>query len=374
MSASGDFGEVRAWLASSAHAGPSLHDVLASWSDTAQLTREVLPYLRAQLRRLDVRVAPTDGVPCSAWFDVWLAEAYALDASGDVKGARAVYEDCLRIKPDCIPARVNHFRLRHRGVPFENVLAGHTWEAHGPYGDESWDVVREAVRVMDQVDADAFVQLLDSTWNDVEHQSTLYPSTLALAYFLMCMLDRRDALDATIREAALDWLSTVAGWVLAPFLIRDDEMRGDPEEMWSALDTLSGCMDLEFASLSRDEENVWWAERRCQSVWPRDASFGGYEEYERCDLPCFPDEVFVRASPTAPVPQHMIYDGLHGVLYQVIAAGLPLYRKVQQVRRGEADWLVCCGGHLAQRDRDEVLGRLGRPGVITMMANMTRQW
>lgn len=371
-----DFGELRAWLAAPSHTGTGLHELLVAWQDTEQLAREVLPYLSEQVRRLDVRVAPTNGVPYSAWFDVWLERAMQLDEQGDVSGALATYQDCLRIKPDCIPARVNHFRLAHRGVPFKQVLATHAWEAHGPYGDESWEALRDAVSVMDEVSADLFVRKLDALWDHVEHQGTLYPSTLALAYFLMCVLDRQGdaSLDVTSREAIFTWLSTIAGWVLRAFLIRSDGEQGVPGEMLAALDKLPGCMDLVIATISFNEERVWWEAHRRQSVWFRDESFEGYEEYERCELPCFPNEVFVRESLIASAPQNTIYDGLHGVLYQVIAAGLPMYRRIQRLYPGEADWLMLLGGHFAEVEREEVLKRLGRPRVLEMMASAQLRW
>lgn len=370
-----DFGELRAWLAGQSHAGMPLHELLAAWPDTEQLAHEVLPYLSEQVRRLDVRVAPTDGVPYSAWFDVWLERAMQLDERGDMPGALAAYQDCLRIKPDCIPAQVNHFRLRHHGVPFKHVLAAHSWEAHGPYGDESWEAVCDAVSVMDEVDADSFVRMLDALWHNVEHQSTLYPSTLALAYFLMCMLDRQgEELDARSREAIFTWLSTIAGWGLRACLNINDGEEWRGQKMCDALGTLPGCMDLVMATVSYDEERVWWEAHRRQSVWFRDESFEGYEEYERCELPFFPDEVFACDSLLASVPQNKIYDGLYGVLYQVIAAGLPVYRRIQRLYPGEADLLMWLGGHFAEADREEVVARLGKTRVMEMMASAHLKW
>lgn len=342
-----DYGELRAWLAMGEHDGESLHAMLSSWPDMEELTREVLPYLSDQLPRLDVRVEPYQGVPYSAWFDVLLEGAMRLDSCGDFEGAKRGYALCLRLKPDCVPACVNLFRITHRGAPVAGMLSTQRWEAHGPYGDESWENIQRALSVLQGQSDEGFMQALDDLWGDVEHQSTLYPSTIAVAFFLIFLLDSGELSRAQCR-ASCDWLTTVVAWIVEPLYESFYETPGDEVEKARWLGDLWSFLDMKFTpGQTYETEALWWVHHRQNGVWEHDETWQGYEDYECCKLPMFEHEAFLRHG------QNVIYDGIFGALYQVIASGIPVYARVQQVHEDVCNSLWMYLGHMAHDMRPD---------------------
>ena len=355
------WGDLRAWLGQDTLDGAKVHTLFERWPNKAELKEAVLPYCLDQLRRQGRGVEPRRSVPYSGWFDGLLQEAMALDEALAHGQAIRAYRDCLCLKPNCLPAALNMHRLRHRGHGFGQLLE-QGWEAFGPYGDESWMRLEKGLREMEGEDPEQVDTILENLTFDIEHQLTLYPSTLALAAFLIHGLDHERE-DRGHVAASMRRLAHMVLYTMVPPYTAQDLAEGTlwpVAKCWSFVDPY--IVSLGQGQRTTVDEAALWFEHRQYAVWHQ-ASWEGYNTWESCKIPCFAQAPFIQGK------RNLIYDNISASIFQVIASGLPVYRRLARETPGQrfTDQVLWHVGHFARQEQEVIRQRV-EPASLRMFS------
>ena len=395
------WGELRSWHAQEHLRGRHLGPLFERWSlaRPEEFTGVTLPYCLEQIRqRPEKSVHPYSPVPYSSWLDRLLEAAMTADRERRDEDAIRAYEAILCFKPDCVPAHLNLYRLRHRHTPIRELIAAHDWEAHGPYGSDSWHNVSHQLTMLDPRSRTSddepghLAPITRSLMMDVEHQSTLYPSTLAAIQLIIMLMDREEhaeseALSASAQRQLASFLLDLFFYTLfSPYHSHDlHELSSRDEErrrkaiaqfcwpvaaMWSFIDPIikrfpDRHQAMRFArthhtmpeGASRAPVAELFFDRRSYYMYVDDGA-RAYRDYEVCKLPCLSGASFWRAE------QNLVLEHISMHVYQAITAGIPVFERFYDAHHDDPEdnhhheALLWHLGHFARRSQDRIKARI----------------
>lgn len=397
------WGELRSWHAQEHLRGRHLGPLLDRWyhQRPEELFEAVIPYCLDKIRQRDEKsVHPLSPVPYSAWVDRLLEEAMDADRERRDEDAIRAYEKLLCFKPDCVPAHLNLYRLRHRDTPFDVLLDTHDWEAHGPYGSDSWENVKSHLIALDPRSGEHGAQRLPlstvmrSLMVDIEHQATIYPSTLATIELLIMLMDRPEngLLESEEQKLATFLRDLLFYTLFSPYhsydmhelSSRDEARRAEAiaqfswpvKSMWSFVDPVVKRFSNTSALRSFVRAHYTVAEGATRAPIADlffekrgyciclDDSPRTYYEYEVCKLPCLQGDAFWREE------RNLVYEHIAMPIFQSITAGIPVFERFcqthepQECARHEA--LLWHLGHFARERQSRIAARVPKKERYTL--------
>ena len=129
-----DWGTVKSLLHSDHPlAWKALWFIIDNWPEEDR-EQQLIPYVLSYLTE-----RPTISQSClveyTSWFVNRVHRAFCLECSGNYKEAIIAYEECLRLKHDCVPVALALHRLKGRSKSLLEYCEDHPWDLITGYGD-----------------------------------------------------------------------------------------------------------------------------------------------------------------------------------------------------------------------------------------------